>query len=304
MLIKKSNLKSQLLSEKSFKNEKEIQKFVSNNLLILFGLQHIKDEFSIRNSRIDTLAFDEETQAFVVIEYKNTKSFSVVDQGVAYLSNMLNNKADFILEYNENKGKQLTREDVDWSQSKVIFISPFFNNYQKEAINFKDLPIELWQIKQYENDLILLNQVNVSNPTESFNKITSTSKEFDTVKKEIKVYTEEDHLKDKSEDIVGLYEKIKDYVLSLDENIKVKATKVYISFTINKKIIIDITPLKSKLKIWLNAPAGSIKDERNIFRDVSNTGHWGNGDYEVSMSNDESFEYVMQYIKDLYNELK
>lgn len=97
------------MSEKSFKNEKEIQKFVSSNLSILFGLQHIKDEFSIRNSRIDTLAFDEETQAFVVIEYKNTKSFSVVDQGVAYLSNMLNNKADFILEYNENIGKQLTR---------------------------------------------------------------------------------------------------------------------------------------------------------------------------------------------------
>jgi len=185
-----------------------------------------------------------------------------------------------------------------------IFISPFFNNYQKEAINFKDLPIELWQIKQYENDLILINQVNVSNPTESFNKITSTSKELDTVKKEIKVYTEEDHINDKSEDIVGLYEKIKDYVLSLDENIKVKATKVYISFTINKKIIIDIAPLKSKLKIWLNAPAGSIKDERYIFRDVSNTGHWGNGDYEVSMSNDESFEYVMQYIKDLYNKLR
>ena len=103
--------------------------------------------------------------------------------------------------------------------------------------------------------MILLNQVNVSNPTESFNKIKSDSKEFDTVKKEIKVYTETDHLKDKSEEIVGLYEKVKDYVLSLDDNIKVKATKLYISFTINKKIIIDITPLKSKLKIWLNANA-------------------------------------------------
>jgi hypothetical protein len=58
---------------------------------------------------------------------------------------MLNNKADFILEYNENCKDTLKRDDIDWSQSKVIFVSPSFTTYQKEAINFKDLPIELWK---------------------------------------------------------------------------------------------------------------------------------------------------------------
>ncbi len=307
MLFKKLNSDSKLLKEINFQSEKEIHKFVSNNLEELFGLEHIKDEFSIKNSRIDTLAYDNETNSFVVIEYKNTKSFSVVDQGIAYLSNMLNNKADFILEFNENKQTQLTRNYIDWSQSKVIFISPFFSNYQKEAINFKDLPIELWQIKQYENNLVYLNQVNVSNPIESFNKISTETKDensnINKVKKQIKVYTEEDHLRDKPDFISDLYEKIKDYVLSIDERINVKATKIYISFTINKKIIIDVTLLKSKIKIWLNVESGKIKDERNIFRDVSKVGRWGNGDYEVSMDDDSYFEYVMQHIKDVYRKL-
>ena len=70
---------------------------------------------------------------------------------------MLNNKADFILEYNENRDKNLKREDVDWSQSRVIFISPAFSKYQQQAINFKDLPIELWGVSRYDEDLIQYN---------------------------------------------------------------------------------------------------------------------------------------------------
>ena len=36
---------------------------------------------------------------------KNSKSSSVIDQGYSYLSTMLNNKSDFILEYIENADK-------------------------------------------------------------------------------------------------------------------------------------------------------------------------------------------------------
>jgi hypothetical protein len=44
--------------------------------------------------RIDTFAFDNESKAFVIIEYKKDRNFSVVDQGLAYLNLMLNNKDD------------------------------------------------------------------------------------------------------------------------------------------------------------------------------------------------------------------
>ena len=47
------------------------------------------------------------------------------------MSVMLNNKSDFILEYNERKNKSLKRDEVDWSQSRIIFISPSFNTYKK-----------------------------------------------------------------------------------------------------------------------------------------------------------------------------
>ena len=107
--LKPDNLSQ--IKEMPFKLEREIQNLVEKNLGMLLGLEFVKSEFTISGTvqqlRIDTLAFDAKSKAFVIIEYKQDKSFSVVDQGYAYLSVMLNNKADFILEYNESSGKVL-----------------------------------------------------------------------------------------------------------------------------------------------------------------------------------------------------
>ena len=97
--------------------------------------------------------------SFVIIEYKKDRNVTAIDQGYAYLALLLNNKADFILLYNENMNKSLRKNDIDWSQSRIIFVSPNFTNYQRKAIEFKDLPIELWEIKKYTNDLVSLNQI-------------------------------------------------------------------------------------------------------------------------------------------------
>ena len=70
------------------------------------------------------------------------KNFCRIDQGYAYLSLLLNNKAEFILKYNETKEKEyfLKKDNVDWSQSRVIFIAPQFTTYQRKAIElFKDI---------------------------------------------------------------------------------------------------------------------------------------------------------------------
>src|SRR6218665_3384757 len=167
MALYKIGERLDFIKEVSFKFEKEIQTLVEKNLKSLLHLDFIRSEFALNNFRIDTLAFDSETKAFVIVEYKRDKNFSVIDQGYAYLSLMLNNKADFILEFNESQPTILKRTDVDWSQSKVIFISPQFTNYQREAINFKDLPIELWEIKRFENDTISFDQIQKTSAKES-----------------------------------------------------------------------------------------------------------------------------------------
>jgi len=143
----------------SFPSEKAIQNITERNLDAIFGLKFVCSEFSVGNFRLDTIGFDEEAESFVIIEYKKDQNFSIIDQGYAYLSLMLNNKADFVLAYNENTKLSSRKEDFDWSQSKVIFVSPSFTPYQIEAVNFKDLPIELWEVHLYSNDTIAYNKI-------------------------------------------------------------------------------------------------------------------------------------------------
>ena len=112
-------------------------------------------EFSLNGLRVDSISLDKESNSFIIIEYKQDRNFTVIDQGYAYLALLLNNKADFILLY-QNRNKSLRKNDIDWSQSRIIFVSPNFTNYQRKAIEFKDLPIELWEIKKYANTISFL----------------------------------------------------------------------------------------------------------------------------------------------------
>ena len=84
---------------------------------------------------------------------------------------MLEYKADFIVEYNENQKGNLKRSDVDWSQSKIIFVSPSFTDFQKQSSNFKDLAIELWEIKQFENEIIVVNPIKKSKSAPSIKQV-------------------------------------------------------------------------------------------------------------------------------------
>ena len=135
-LHKLKNGKLIAVKSDQFKLEKDIQNIVEDNSQELFNLQLVKSEFSINNYRLDTLCFDQENNSFVIIEYKKGSSYSVIDQGFSYLSTMLNNKSDFVLEYNESTNSKLKRDEVDWSQSRIIFISTSFNSYQKDSVNF------------------------------------------------------------------------------------------------------------------------------------------------------------------------
>jgi RecB family endonuclease NucS len=69
------------IKEEKFKLEKHIQQLTEDNLSMIFGLDFIKSEFSLHDFRIDSLAFDKESNSFVIIEYKRDKNYSVIDQG-------------------------------------------------------------------------------------------------------------------------------------------------------------------------------------------------------------------------------
>ncbi|MCZ8090678.1 DUF5655 domain-containing protein [Flavobacterium sp.] len=284
------------LKEKPFKLEREIQNLFEQNLTALTGLEFVKSEFTIKGKRIDTLAYDIQSNAFIIIEYKRDKNVSVVDQGFTYLSLMLENKADFVLTYNETLNRNLHSSKIDWSQTRVVFVSPSFTENQRLATNFKDIAIELWEIKGFENDIISINPIKKTKSAESIKPVTQQNEKIKSVTSEIKVYTEEDHLKGCSDEIVELYETYKNAILNLFDDVEIVPKKLYIAFKKDKNIS-DIVLLKKGIKIFINLKKGQLDDPKGLTKDVSTTGHWGNGDYELIVTNTDHLEYVMSLIK-------
>jgi len=286
---------------KPFRLEKDIQNLVESNLQTLFKLYLVKSEFSINNYRLDSLCFDIESKSFVIIEYKKDKNYSVIDQGFSYLSTVLENKGDLIIEYQEKFGKRVRKDSIDWSQIRIVFISPSFSQYQKDSINFKDLPIELYEIQQYENDLVTLNKIQSKSSSTSINDL-SDGGVIGKVKREIKVYTEESITNYGSDFTKELYSQYKNKIMELGDDINVKFTQRYIGFKRGKKNFTDITVSKDFIKIWLNQKKGKIDDSKNLCRDVSNIGHWGNGDYELRVTDNKDFEYILSLIRQSYEQ--
>ena len=59
----------------------------------------------------------------------------------------------------------------------------------------------------------------------------------------------------------------------------------------------DIVILAKSLKITLNLKSGELDDPKNVTRDVSNVGHWGNGAYEIKLTESDELEYILSLVK-------
>jgi predicted transport protein len=287
------------ITEKDFALEKEVQTIVEKNMQSIFNLEFVTSEFYLSNLRIDSVGFDKNSNSFVIIEYKKDRNYSVIDQGFAYLALLFDNEAEFILIYNERNQKMIKKSEVDWSQSKVIFISPQFTTYQRKAISFKDLPIELWEVKLYSNNTILFNQIQTPEKSESITTLGQKSEVVSKVSKEIRTYDEEYHFL-RYKELKSLYQEIKDNILSIGSDVTLKPMAKYIAF-LRRTNFVDITVLKQSLLLTLNLKKGNLNDPKKIARDVSNVGHWGNGDYEIKLENSSDLGYVLTLIRQSYD---
>ena len=300
------NNKVEVVELNPFKLEKDIQDVIEKNTESFFGLEFVRSEFPIGEFRIDTLCFDNETNSFVLIEYKKGSSYSVIDQGYSYLSLMLNNKSEFIIEYNERLNKTLKRDDVDWTQSRILFISQSFSSYQRNSVNFKNLPFELWEIKRLNNDTIVLNKHN-STSKESIDTISNvdSSNLIESVSKEIQVVDEEFHTSKLDTKTLQKWNDFKERISELD-NVKLEIKKPYISLMGESKNVCFCNFRKNYISIEILRgnvnPDGS--KSKNFFtlddpKGISEEGSWewksgvkGNL-YKIKFNKETDLDYLM-----------
>jgi hypothetical protein len=166
---------NKLLKQDKFKLEKDLQVFIENHIPDILGEEYefVCTEFTVGDFRIDSLAFNKETKSFIIIEDKKVENKSLVDQGLTYLKLLRDRKADFILKYNEVKGTNYNINDIDISQSKVVFFSPYYNKYQIYSSDYQNIPFELYKVTRYEDDIVDIEKIEKTSKERMDNSIFS-----------------------------------------------------------------------------------------------------------------------------------
>ena len=94
----------------------------------------------------------------------------------------------------------------------------------------------------------------------------------------------------------NLFEKLRKELLSLDPEISEEYLKLYIAYKLETNVV-DVVPQKDKLKLYINIKYNELNDPKELCRDVSQTGHWGNGDVELILSSEEDIAYVINLVR-------
>lgn len=112
-------------------------------------------------------------------------------------------------------------------------------------------------------------------------------------------YTEEDHFNHSTTTNIRLYKILKEKIASLGD-ISIEPKKLYIAFKTSSNFC-DIQLLRNKIKVFINMTKGQLQDPEGLAEDVSQAGHWGNGDYLIYLNDEGMIDSIMKLIKQSYD---
>ena len=294
--------KNKLTSAKliNFEKEKEIQTLIENNLEVVFNCKFIETEFSTGTEhagRIDTLALSEDNNP-VIIEYKKVASSELVNQSLYYLLWIKDHKGDFQIAVNKRLGKNV---DIDWDDIRVICIAPEYKKYDLHAVKTMGANIELWQYKLYNTNTLYLEEIFrkstalISTDIGTKNPVMIAAGKKAAQTRQSGSYTFDEHLEICDDKTKIILNDLRDYILNIDEAVEEAPKKLYIAYKVSQNFVC-VEAKKGKILLFLKINPKEIKIPENG-RDMTNTGHFGTGDFEITINNSDEFEKSKEYIK-------
>lgn len=89
-------------------------------------------------------------------------------------------------------------------------------------------------------------------------------------------------------------------IMNLSPNVKKEYKKLYIAYKFETNFV-DIVIQKSRLRLSLNMKYNQILDPKNICKDITGLGRWGNGDIELFFEHTNEIEDIMFLVEQSYN---
>ena len=186
----------------------------------------------------------------------------------------------------EKLGK-VAADAIDWSAPRLVCIAADFTKYDGHAVQQINRNIELIRYRRFGDDLLLLELANATNG--------GTGKPL-TGKPVKAAVVEENSARSVPRDrsfaewlpllpphLTELLSSLEDYVTSLGDDVQRKELRLYLAFK-RLKNFATVVAQKNRLLLYLHLNPDELTPLPVICRDVSQQGHWGTGDVELSLT--------------------
>jgi len=290
--------------------EKSLQQLFEANLEALLGIRFLASEHStgaVHGGRIDTLGLDEDNSP-VIIEYKRSVNENVINQGLFYLDWLLDHRKEFQWLVMERLGPEVAKA-VDWSAPRLLCIAGDFTRYDEHAVKQIARNIELIRYRRFGEDLLMMELVHAPKTA----RVSPLVVQKRVPEEEASGRASPDdadpywanrmsyRLSQASTELRDIYDAIQQFVTALGDDVQAKELKQYTAFKrIKNFVCLQIYPQARSVAAYLKLDPLNVELEDGFSRDVTNIGHHGTGDLELSLKSMADFEKAQPLLRRAY----
>ena len=284
-LFRKIGNRAQVLEDKPFSSEKELQAFFEANLLDLLGVEFLASEYATGpplEGRIDTLGIDEQGHPFV-IEYKRRSNENIINQGLFYLAWLESNEAEFRALVRAKLGPRRAQH-INFDNAGLLCVAWEFSNWDMAAVANSRSYIELIEYRRFGEDLFALETIFSSAEIEEAMAPEPTSVADDEgaadheagMLEEVSPpigplpdFSMTSGWRRASATLRSLFMQLHDYVISMGPEVQVLPGKNRIAFKGNFFIVaVYVRSRSDELHAYVSVDPANVKLERGFTRDT------------------------------------
>lgn len=282
--------------------ERELQTLVEKNMELFFGVRFIKSEYAITDGRMDSIGLDENFSP-VIFEYKRSLNENVINQGLFYLDWLLDHKGNFKVLVQETLGHDVANK-IDWSQPSVICIASDFTKFDLHAVKQINRNIKLVKYICFDNDLLSFEHLNAPTVLATHQLVSTTEDDTDTTSIAQPKYDINHLMKVEKapDDIRAIYDTVCEFAQELGDDVVTSQQKYYLAFK-RVKNFLCVEVFRKNVVLTLKLDPKTEIIEKGFSRDMSNIGHYGTGDYQITITNQADVDRALPYIRKSYEQV-
>ncbi|MFF3394761.1 DUF5655 domain-containing protein [Streptomyces sp. NPDC002669] len=250
--------------------EADVQGLVEAHMETLLGVRFLASEYGtgpVHGGRIDSLGLDENGSP-VIVEYKRGIDSGVINQGLFYLSWLMDHQAEFEHLVRDRLGVTAAAQ-VLWSGPRLICVAGDFTRYDVHAVREHRRSIDLVRYRLFGSDLFGL---------ETVASVSGRSPVTRRVRRQAAGPGG-----GQSVALVELAHAVDESLLGLGDGVNSVQRKTYRAYQRLRNFACVCPPQRAKLLVYLKVDPKQIDLVPGFTRDVTGLGHHGTGDLEVQL---------------------